>query len=237
MIPEDRHLQIGALVFEELDQMDFTGPFEVLSRLPNSTFHIFGKTTAPVRDARGLILTPTTDFANLPELDVLIVPGGNGVNRLMEDDETLAVLRRQSTGLECLFSICTGALLLGAAGLLAGRRATTHWASHHLLASFGARPVDERVVMDGKLVTAAGVTSGIDAALRVASLLRGDAMAQGLQLYLEYCPEPPFPSGSPHTAPPEVVARLREQMKGVLAERQEIARRVAARLGAQSAQQ
>ncbi len=237
MIPEDRHLEIGAFVFEELDQMDFTGPFEVLSRLPNSTFHIFGKTMEPVRDARGLVLTPTTDFANLSKLDVLIVPGGNGVNRLMEDQETLAFLRRESVGLECLFSICTGALLLGAAGLLVGRRATTHWASHDLLPSFGARPVDGRVVMDGRLVTAAGVTSGIDAALRVAVLLRGEAVAQGLQLYLECCPEPPFQSGSPQTAPPEVVARLREQMRGILTERQEIARRAAAGLEAQSAQQ
>lgn len=237
MIPEDRHLEIGAFVFEELDQMDFTGPFEVLSRLPNSTFHIFGKTRDPVRDARGLVLTPTADFANLPKLDVLIVPGGSGVNRLMEDEETLAFLRRLSVGLECLFSICTGALLLGAAGLLAGRRATTHWASHDLLSSFGAHPVDGRVVRDGDLITAAGVTSGIDAALHVAALLRGETVAQGLQLYLEYCPEPPFDSGSPQTAPPEVVARLWEQMRDVITERQEITRRVAARLGAESAQQ
>lgn len=237
MIFEDRHLEIGALIFEELDQMDFTGPFEVLSRLPDSTFHIFGKTKAPVKDARGLVLTPTSDFATLPKLDVLVVPGGSGVNRLMEDEDTLDFLRRQSGGLECLFSVCTGALLLGAAGLLAGRRATTHWASHDLLSSFGAHPVDGRVVEDGRLVTAAGVTSGIDAALRVAALLRGDAVAQELQLYLEYRPEPPFHAGCPQTAPPEIVARLRAQMRGVIDERREIARRVAARWGAQSCQQ
>jgi cyclohexyl-isocyanide hydratase len=178
MIPTDRHLAIGAFVFDDMDQLDFAGPFEVLSRLPNSTFHIFGKTKTPVRDARSLVLTPTTDFPNVPKLDVLVVPGGSGVNPLMEDAETLAFLRRQSIGLECLFSICTGALLIGAAGLLAGHRATTHWASHDLLTSFGARPVDGRVVMDGNLITAAGVTSGIDAALRVAALLRGETEAK-----------------------------------------------------------
>jgi cyclohexyl-isocyanide hydratase len=237
MIPTGRHLHIGAFLFEDVDQMDFTGPFEVLSRLPDSTFHIFGKTAQPVRDARGLVLTPATGFAGVPELDVLIVPGGSGVNRLMEDEETLDFLRRKSAGLECLFSVCTGALLLGAAGLLKGRRATTHWASHDLLASFGTLPVDGRVVVDGNLVTAAGVTSGIDAALRVAALLRGDAVAQGLQLYLEYTPDPPFHSGSPQTSPVEVTARLREQMRDVLAERHEIARRVAARLASQSARQ
>lgn len=237
MVPAGRHLEIGAFVFEEIDQMDFTGPFEILSRLPDSTFHIFGKTTQPVRDARGLVLTPTTDLTGVPKLDVLVVPGGAGVNRLMEDEETLAFLRRQSVGLECLFSICTGALLLGAAGLLAGRRATTHWASHDLLALFGACPVDGRVVADGNLVTAAGVTSGIDAALRVAALLRGNAIAQGLQLYLEYNPDPPFHAGSPQTAPAEVTARLREQMRNVITERHEIARRVASRLGAESARQ
>lgn len=237
MIPSGRPLKIGAFLFEEVDQMDFTGPFEVLSRLPDSTFLVFGKTTRPIRDARGLVLTPETGFAGVPQLDVLVVPGGGGVNRLMEDEETLDFLRRQSAGLECLFSICTGALLLGAAGLLKGRRATTHWASHDLLPCFGALPVDSRVVVDGNLVSAAGVTSGIDAALRVAALLRGDALAQSLQLYLEYTPEPPFQSGSPQTAPPEVVAHLRQQMQGVLDERREIARRIAARQAAQSAQQ
>lgn len=155
----------------------------------------------------------------------------------MKDAETLAFLRRQAAGAECLFSIYTGVLLLGAAGLLAGHRATTHWVSHDLLACFGAGPVDGRAVLDGNLVTAGGVTSGIDAALRVAALLRGDAVAQGLELYLEYCPEPPFHSGSPNTASAEVVAHLREQMRGVIDERQEIARRIAARLGAESAQQ
>lgn len=227
MAPEDHHLHIGAFIFEEMDQMDFTGPFEVLSRVPNSTFHIFGKTLAPIRDARGLILTPTTDFETVPRLDVLVVPGGNGVNRLMEDAPTLEFLRHRAAEAEIIFSICTGALLLGAAGLLRGRRATTHWAAHEFLADLGALPVDARIAIDGNLITAAGVTSGLDAALRVAALLRGDTAAQVIQLYLEYQPDPPFASGSPLTAPAEVVSRVREQAAKSVEERRAISQRLA----------
>lgn len=230
MIPPDRHLAIGAFIFPALDQMDFTGPFEVLSRTPNSTFHIFGKTTAPVRDARGLLLTPDKAFDDVPALDVLVVPGGSGVNALMEDPETLTVLKRLAGSATCVFSICTGALILGAAGLLKGRRATTHWASHDLLPKFGATGVDARVVVDGNLVTAAGVTSGIDAALRVVSMLRGDESAQAIQLYLEYSPEPPFQSGSPATASRAVAALVRDQLREVTEDRRHIAERVAERL-------
>lgn len=237
MIPEDRHLKIGAFVFDDMDQLDFAGPFEVLSRVSNSTFHIFGKTKRPVRDVRGLVITPTMEFSEVPKLDVLVVPGGNGVNPLMEDSLTLEFLRSQAAGVACLFSICTGSLLLGAAGLLAGRRATTHWASFEFLTSFGARPVDKRVVVDENLVTAAGVTSGIDGALWVAALLRGEAEAKAIQLYLEYSPEPPFDCGSPHKAPAEMVARFRNETRGLIDERREIVRRVAGQLGAQSAQQ
>ena len=236
MIPEDRHLEIGAFVFDEMDQLDFAGPFEVLSRVSNSSFHIFGKTGGPVRDVRGLVITPTMEFSKVPNLDVLIVPGGNGVNPLMEDTVTLEFLRRQAAGAACLFSICTGSLLLGAAGLLRGRRATTHWASYEFLTSFGAQPVDKRVVVEGNLVTAAGVTSGIDGALWVAALLRGETEAKAIQLYLEYAPEPPFDCGSPHKAPAEMVARFRNEARGLIEERREITRRIAARLGAQSGQ-
>jgi len=230
MLAPEHHLHIGAFIFPALDQMDFTGPFEVLSRTPNSTFHIFGKTTEPVRDARGLVLTPEKGFDEVPDLDVLIVPGGSGVNALMEDAETLEALRGLAAKVTCLFSVCTGALVLGAAGLLKGRRATTHWASHDLLPKFGAIGVDERVVVDGNLVTAAGVTSGIDAALMVLSILRGNEAAEAIQLYLEYSPDPPFHSGSPATAPAAVAVQVREQLREVTEERRLIADRVAARL-------
>src|SRR6476620_11415932 len=174
LVPDHIHLQIGGLLFPELDQADFTGPFEVLSRIPNSTFHILGKSTDPVRDARGLLLTPAKTLSEAPQLDLLLVPGGGGVNAMMEDEAMLTFIRRQAAGARIVMSVCTGALLCGAAGLLKGRRATTHWASFHLLPFFGAIPVNQRVVVDGEMVFAAGVTSGIDGALRVAAELRGD---------------------------------------------------------------
>ena len=213
-----------------MDQADFTGPFEVLSRVTDSVFHVIGKTNVQVRDVKGLILTPSLSFAQSPQLDVLLVPGGNGVNALMEDEELLCFLRNQAAGSKIVFSVCTGALICGAAGLLKGRRATTHWASHDLLRLFGAVPVDARVVEDGPLVTAAGVTSGIDAALRVAAILRGDEAAQMIQLYMQYAPEPPFDCGTPDSAPATVVQALRFSMSEVLKARAEIAKRAAAKL-------
>ena len=213
-------LIIGGLVFEEMDQADFTGPFEVLSRVPDSAFHVIGKTKAPVRDVKGLILTPALALSDAPQLGVLLVPGGNGVNALMEDEEVLRFLRNQAEGSKIVFSVCTGALICGAAGLLKGRRATTHWASHGLLTLFGALSVDARVVEDGSLVTAAGVTSGIDAALRVGSCVA---------LYMEYAPEPPFDSGTPTSALATVQA-ARASMSELLKVRAEIAKRAAAKI-------
>ncbi|MFZ4683674.1 MAG: DJ-1/PfpI family protein [Terrimicrobiaceae bacterium] len=224
-------LVIGGIIFSGLDQADFTGPYEVLSRLPGAEFFVIGRDCSPVRDAKGLILTPDISFNEAPPLDVVLVPGGSGVNALMEDEVTLDFLRKQAAGASLVLSVCTGALLLGAAGLLKGRRATTHWASHHLLPWFGAIPVNERVVMDGNVLTTAGVTSGIDGALRAAAILRGDHVAQGIQLYMEYDPRPLFASGSPESAPAEVLAEVKAALESVLVERTEVSRRVAVRLG------
>jgi cyclohexyl-isocyanide hydratase len=231
MIPSDTHLQIGALIFENLDQMDLTGPFEVLSRVPNSTYRIFGKTAAPARDGRGLLLKPDATLADAPPLDVLHVPGGAGQEGVMDDEEILGWVRRQAQGARLVFSVCTGALILGAAGLLKGRRATTHWNSFHLLPLFGAIPVNQRVVIDDKFVFASGVTSGIDGALKAAAVLRGDAAAQEIQLGMQYAPEPPFASGTPETAPAAVLAAARESVRAITAKREQTARRVARRLG------
>jgi cyclohexyl-isocyanide hydratase len=225
------HLNIGAVIFPGIDQCDFTGPFEVLSRLPDSTFHVIWKEKVPVRDMSGLILTPEMTFADAPRLDVLVVPGGPGQQRLMEDQAVLGFLRRQAAGARCVLSVCTGALTCGAAGLLQGVRATTHWAAFHLLRYFGAIPVDERVVVDGHTVSAAGVTSGIDGALWVAAMLRGDTVAQRIQLTIQYAPAPPFASGSPATAPAEVLAAERAAYRAITEERLRTARQVAARLG------
>jgi cyclohexyl-isocyanide hydratase len=217
MIPTDTHLQIGSLLFEGLDQIDLTGPFEVLSRIPNSTYRLYGKTVEAVRDVNGLRLMPDAALADAPQLDVLHVPGGFGQEALMEDEDLLAWMREQAAGAHSVFSVCTGALLCGAAGLLKGRRATTHWASVHLLPYFGAIPVNERVVVDGNWVFAAGVTAGID--------------AQTIQLYMAYAPEPPFNSGTPETAPSQILERARQSVASITAKREETARRIAAKLG------
>jgi cyclohexyl-isocyanide hydratase len=231
MIPHDTHLQIGSLLFEGLDQIDLTGPFEVLSRLPNATCRIYAKTAEPVRDLKGLRLTPDATLNDAPPLDVLHVPGGFGQEALMEDAAVLGWIRQQASGAHSVFSVCTGALLCGAAGLLRGRRATTHWASFHLLPFFGAVPVNERVVVDGSWVFAAGVTAGIDGALRLAAMLRGDEAAQAIQLHMVYAPDPPFSSGTPEAAPAAILDGARRSLRGITAQREATARRVAARLG------
>jgi len=237
MIPPDTHLQIGSLLFEGLDQIDLTGPFKVLSRIPNSTYRLYGETIEPVRDLHGLRLTPDVAWADAPQLDVLHVPGGFGQEALMEDEDLLAWISKQAAGAYSIFSVCTGALLCGAAGLLKGRRATTHWASFHPLPYFGAIPVNERVVVDGNWVFAAGVTAGIDGALRLAAELRGKEAAQTIQLYLAYAPEPPFNSGTPETAPPQILERARQSVASITAKREETARRIASKLGIATAAQ
>ncbi len=225
------HLHLGAMLYPAMNQADFTGPFELLANLPNSTFHVLAESETPVRDAHGLILTPQMTFDDAPQLDLLLVPGGRGVNALMEDETTLSFVRQQAKGAKYVFSVCTGAFLLGAAGLLRGRRATTHWASHHLLRFFGAIPVNTRVVVDDDLVTTAGVTAGIDGALRVAALLRGESVAQVIQLYLEYAPEPPLRSGTLESAPLDVVQTVQSNVREIVEARWAIAQRVAAKLG------
>ncbi len=230
MIPPETHLQIGSLLFEGLDQIDLTGPFEVLSRIPHATYRIYGKTLAPVRDIRGLRLTPDATLSEAPQLDVLHVPGGFGQEAMMEDEAVLGWIRRQARCAR-LFSVCTGALLCGAAGLLKGRRATTHWASFHLLPYFGAIPVDARVVVDGEWVFAAGVTAGIDGALRLAAELRGEDVAKEIQLFMAYAPEPPFDCGTPETAPPAILDRARRSFADMTGRREATARAVACKLG------
>jgi cyclohexyl-isocyanide hydratase len=207
MIP----LIIGTLLYPEVDQIDCTGPFEVFSRIPNASVRLLAKHLEPVPDVNGLVLTPDTLLSEAPPLDVLHVPGGYGQEAFMEDEEFLGAIRAQMESGRYVFSVCTGALLCGAAGILRGRRATTHWTAFDLLPYFGATPVDARVVVDGNLVTAAGVTAGIDGALRLTALLRGDRVAQEIQLAIEYAPDPPFSSGTPKIAPPEVLCAVTER--------------------------
>jgi cyclohexyl-isocyanide hydratase len=222
---------IGMLIFPRLTQLDMTGPYEVLARLPNTTVELVAHTLDPVKTDRGMMIVPTMTLAGCPQLDVVMVPGGPGQQDLMEDAAVLEFLRRQARGAKYVTSVCTGSLVLGAAGLLKGRCATSHWAALDHLRSLGALPVSERVVVDGNIVTGAGVASGIDFALRLAAILEGEAVARQIQLQIEYDPDPPFDSGSPRTASPETVAALRERGAALNAQRAEVARRVGRKLG------
>src|SRR5580698_6993086 len=226
MLPEDTHLLISSLMFEEMDQIDLTGPFEVLSRVPNSTYRTYAKTASPIRDLHGLRLIPDATLNEAPPLGVLHVPGGSGQESLMEDQEVIAWIQKQAAGSRYILSVCTGALLCGAAGLLKGRRATTHWSCLHLLPFFGATPVNERVVVDANYVFAAGVTAGIDGALRLAAELRGDEVAQAIQLSMVYAPEPPFNSGTPVSAPPVVLEQAKLSYRKITSQREATARRI-----------
>jgi len=218
-----RSLDIGMLVFDRMDQIDFTGPFSVLSRLPDSNVQVIGLDARSIQDHKGLMLTPQTSLAAARTPDVLVVPGGPGQEALMSHRALLAAIASQVDAGRVLFSVCTGALLCGAAGVLHGRRATTHWASMEFLHYFGAKPVDRRVVIDGRIVSAAGITAGIDGALTLAALLRGDEAAQRIQLDIQYSPQPPFDSGQPATAPRDVLDAVRSSYRSISAARQETA--------------
>ena len=202
---------IGFVIFPNLTQLDFTGPLQVLARLPQSATHIVARSGTPVASDCGLGLVPTHTFATCPALDLVCVPGGFGVVEAIGDRETLEFVRRQAGAAKYVTSVCTGAFVLGAAGLLKGRRATTHWAYTDLLPLVGASYEKARIVRDGNVITAGGVTSGIDFGLSIAAELAGDAVAQSIQLGIEYDPAPPFDAGHPDRAPAAVKASLSDR--------------------------
>jgi cyclohexyl-isocyanide hydratase len=222
---------IGMLIFPRLTQLDMTGPYEVLARLSNTKVHLVAHTMAPVTTDRGMQILPNITFADCPQLDLVMVPGGPGQQDLMEDEIVLGFLRKQARGAKYVTSVCTGSLVLGAAGLLKGKRATSHWAAIEHLKPLGAIPVSDKVVMDGNVITGAGVTSGIDFALAVAALLEGEEVARQIQLQIEYDPSPPFNSGSPKTASAETVALLKQRLAPLNEQRRVVAERVGKKLG------
>jgi cyclohexyl-isocyanide hydratase len=223
-------MRFGLLVFPNVQQLDLTGPYEVFASWPQARVRLVAKTLEPVTSSTGLVLKPDASFDDCPQLDVLCVPGGGGVNALMADEATFAFVRQQAEGARFVTSVCTGALVLGAAGLLKGKRATTHWASHHLLATLGAIPVQARVVRDGNLMTGGGVTAGIDFALALIAEVAGREVAEAIELSLEYAPAPPFNAGSPETAPAATVDVVRKRMAPILDERREHAEAAARKL-------
>lgn len=215
-------------MFDEMTQLDLTGPYEVFQRVPSFEIHLVSKDGGPVRAEGGIRIAADTEMSNLPPLDVLFIPGGFGVNAVMEDPRMLDVIRRQGEQAEFVTSVCTGSLVLGAAGLLRGYKATTHWMSHHLLHKLGAIPENARTVIDRNRYTGGGVTAGIDLALRIAANVHGRDTAERIQLMIEYNPDPPFDSGSPDHADAAVVKEARERAATRMAEREAIIDKVAA---------
>lgn len=224
--------RIGFLIFPEITQLDMTGPYEVFTKFPEAEIHLVWKNREPVKAGGGMKILPTTSFADCPPLDLICVPGGAGMNPLLNDAEVLDFVRQQAATARYVTSVCTGALVLGAAGLLEGKRAATHWMSREMLPAFGAVPVAERVVVDGNLITGGGVTAGIDFALAVAAQLFGEELAKEIQLAIEYDPHPPFDSGAPERADAALVAKLRAASSKRQAERRAAVDRAAARLRA-----
>jgi cyclohexyl-isocyanide hydratase len=223
-------LQIGLLVFPKVTQLDFTGPLQVFAGLPGAKIHLIWKRIEPVASDSVLVLTPTVTFADCPQLDVICVPGGSGTDDLVNDGETLDFLRAQAKAAKYVTSVCTGSLVLGAAGLLQGFRATTHWTAMDYLPAFGATPTKTRVCVDRNRITGGGVTAGIDFALTLVSILADRKTAEAIQLGLEYNPAPPFNAGSPDTAPAEVLALLTERRAASGTRRSDAVKRAAARL-------
>ena len=206
-------MNIAIPIYDRFTALDAVGPYEVLSRLPGATVHFLAKQPGPQRtETRMLLLSADRAFDELPTPEVIVVPGGYGTRQLLSDETILGWLRAAHESSQWTTSVCTGALLLGAAGLLAGRRATTHWLAYHHLRRHGADVTEERVVFDGKVVTAAGVSAGIDLALTLAARLQGPEVAQAIQLGIEYDPQPPYDAGAPSKAPAAVRDAVTEVM-------------------------
>ena len=225
--------RIGMLIFPRMTQLDMTGPYEVLARLPNTIVDLVARTLDPVTTDRGMQIVPTVTYDKCPQLDVVMVPGGAGQQDLMEDEAALGFLRKQAATAKYVTSVCTGSLVLAAAGLLKGKRATCHWSAIDHLALLGAIPTHERVVVDGNVVTGAGVVSGIDFALRLAVILDGEQVARELQLQIEYDPDPPFDCGSPKKVPPAMLQTVKARGAKLSEERRVVAARVGRKLGVQ----
>ncbi|MBL1430194.1 MAG: DJ-1/PfpI family protein [Robiginitomaculum sp.] len=203
-------IHIGFLLYPEVTQLDATGPAQVLSRVPGAIIHMVWKTGDPVATDAGFSILPTDTFETCPDLDVICIPGGSGQIPLMDDTEVLDFIKKQGEQAAFVTSVCSGSLLLGAAGLLNGYKSACHWAFRELLPVFGAKPVAKRVVRDRNRITGGGVTAGIDFGLTLAAELASEEVAKEIQLVLEYNPQPPFNSGSPETADPKLVSKVKE---------------------------
>ena len=209
-------LHIGFFIYPGVTQLDATGPAQVLSLVPGAQTHMIAKTLDPVPTDAGFSILPTDDIHTCPQLDVLCLPGGTGQVPVMGDGDVLAFLKRQGDGARYVTSVCSGSLILGAAGLLQGYRSACHWAFRDMLPMFGATPVADRVVQDRNRISGGGVTAGIDFGLTLAAELAGEDKAREIQLLIEYAPAPPFDAGRPETAGPELEARVRDHFAAAI---------------------
>jgi cyclohexyl-isocyanide hydratase len=230
-MPELSPISVAFLVFPNVTQLDLTGPAQVLSRLGNVTLNLVWKDTNPVPTDAGFPLLPTATFEQVSQADILCVPGGLGTMDIMQDTEVLDWLRKMAARADWVTSVCTGSLVLGAAGLVKGYRSACHWASVDQLAYFGATPVRERIVEDRNRFSGGGVTSGIDFALALAARIRGEDFAQFIQLSIEYDPHPPFDAGSPDKVSPEILERYYKLIEAAVPDRDAKVKAIADSLG------
>lgn len=225
-------LRVNIVMVPDMVQLDITGPFEVLARTPGWSVDLVAATSQPVRTDRGLTLMPTATRDTAQKSDILVIPGGTGIDTAMLDPDWITWVRREAETARYVFGVCTGSLLLGAAGLLKGRLAGGHWQARDLLARFGAQPSDQRLTIDGKYYTSGGVTSGIDMALKVVADVAGESVARKIQLAIEYDPKPPFEGGTPFTSPPEIVKAVLNDSTKRRAAREAMVAEAASRLAA-----
>ena len=202
--------RIGLLIFPDIMQLDMTGPHEVFTKMPDTEVLMVWKTLDPITAGGGMRILPDVTYETCPALDLICVPGGAGMNPLMNDEETLDFIRKQAENAQYVTSVCTGSLVLGAAGLLKGKRSACHWMSRDMLKEFGAIPDSSRVVIDGKFISGGGVTAGIDFGLAVAAKILGEEQAKAIQLGIEYAPQPPFDAGEPETAGKQIETAARD---------------------------
>ena len=222
--------RIGMLIFPDIMQLDMTGPHEVFTKMPDTEVMTVWKTLDPVTAGGGMRILPDVTYETCPDLDLICVPGGAGMNPLLNDEETLDFIRKQAAIAQYITSVCTGSLVLGAAGLLKGKRAACHWMSRDMLGEFGAIPDGSRVVIDGKFISGGGVTAGIDFGLAVAAEILGEDQAKAIQLGIEYAPDPPFNAGEPESAGQEIEQAARDAARTRQEERLAQVREAAAKL-------
>jgi cyclohexyl-isocyanide hydratase len=219
-------MTIGMILFPNLTQLDLSGPYEVFGRLPDTKVLLIAESLQPIKSDNGLLLTPNETFDSAAQVDVLFVPGGRGIFEAMQNEKLINFLQTQAANAKYITSVCTGSLVLAAAGLLNGYKATTHWLSLHLLKMFNIEVVEERVVIDRNRITGGGVTAGIDFGLFVVAKLFGEDAAKETQLMMEYNPAPPFNAGSPKTAEKEIVDKVIAARKDIQKEREELIKKL-----------